>query len=1059
MTLKLISYVPNHSLPKTDSLSSDVSILHHVTSSVNNFVDNVYTLSDKHFRELQDSGIDQEIISLNFKSLGGESAYEYLLYSDKLPRRNDGRLSDGYLRKYRHLEDGGWWCSGLDPLNNWENMLWGCFKPNTPRLGDKDKLIKYEHPPLTPTRAFFLKVGEKIWEKIAAKYGVGIEGYSQFWEWVIDKNLPITITEGAKKAAALLSSGIVAIGLPGIDSGASKTDLNVKQLRPELEVFATPKRQITICFDQDVKPTTIKNVSRARNQLGRLFRINKCQVNVVGWHYPEKGIDDVLVTYGADAINDIFSNAVDLQYKQVEGFYQLDNISISLNQKYLPKDILNNISNRIIGVRSPKGSGKTEALISLVSRLVFEGKKIYLASHRIQLCQAICKRLNIPYIDDLSKNEYGYGFVIDSFHGGGKCRVDIEGNYHYMTEDYVVIVDECEQVLWHLLSSSTEVKKHRTSIIFQFELLLENANQIYLLDADLSNVSVAYFQSASKADKNDIHIINNDYKEDGYNAHIYSSPVEVVGRCVEDLANNKKVFFCTDSQKFKSKYSTQNLEIYFQNLFPQLKILSIDSGSIADPHHPAYGCIVRINDVVGNYDLILCSPTIGTGISIDIKNHFDAVYGIFHGVQSENAVRQQLLRLRDKVNRHLFISDRGLSVHGDGSSCLEHFLGCNKKLFKEHLNQLKNVGFEVESTEININQNALNAYAKIACRMNYEMKNYKQMIVQNLVKEGSAVDFVDSSQDNALKDDLKKNKEENYQQELQAIASTNIDNMSEEEYEYLKSQKSKTKEHRHKERKYNVAKRYGVDVSPDLLKLDDDGYYPQLRLHYFLSIGNQFLSDKETKKAEKIKEHKTAFIPDVLGGAVLSKVKILELLGIKEIISLSAFTKNHPALLRMQAMIRENLYSLYPYIGYVKPDKTPIPALRQILKMIGLKLKEVGREGTGTRDRIYSVVGLDDGRDVIFKSWYATDLDAVATSTSVTSENLVYINSETSTAENNHPIPTTITHAYDALEGDWKSATLVRSETLLNGTFKALVRFANGLERIFWDRNLLWSAS
>ena len=1056
MTLNLTSYVPNHSLAKDISLSSDDSIIHRATNSVNNLYTDVYSLMDKHFRELQNSGIDPEIISLNFKSLHGDSAYDYLLYSDKLPRRNDGRLSDGYLRKYRHLEGGGWWCSGLDPLNNWEDMLWGCFKPDSPRLGDKDKLIKYEHPPLAPTRAFFLRVGMKIWEKIADKYGVGIGDYSQFWRWVLDKNLPITITEGAKKAAALLSCGIIAVGLPGIYSGASKTDLNAKELRPELAIFATPKREISICFDQDVKPATIKNVCTARNQLGRLFRINKCQVNVVNWHYPEKGIDDVLVAYGEGAINAIFDSAIDLQYKQVEGFYQLDNISISLNQKYLPKDILNNISNRIVGVRSPKGSGKTEALISLVSRLIFEGKKIYLASHRIQLCQAICKRLNIPYIDDLTKNDYGYGFVIDSFHGGGKCRVDIEGNYHYMTEDYVVVVDECEQVLWHLLSSTTEVKKHRTSIIFQFELLLENANQIYLLDADLSNVSVSYFQTAAKADKTDIHIISNEYKEDGYNAHVYSSPSEVVGRCVEDLKDNKKLFFCTDSQKFKSKYSTQNLEIYFQNLFPDLRILAIDSGSIADPHHPAYGCITKINDVVLNYDLILCSPTIGTGISIDIKNHFDAVYGVFHGVQGENAVRQQLMRLRDKVDRYLFISDRGLSTHSEGSSCLEHFLGCNKKMFKEHLNQLKNIGFDLNSDNININQNALNAYAKIGCRINFEMKNYKQMIIENLVKEGNIVDIVDTNLDNDLKDDLKKNKEQNYQEELVAIASTNIENMSEEEYEYLKAQKSKTKEHRHKERKYNVSKRYGIEVTSDLLKLDDDGYYPQLRLHYFLSLGNQFLGDKESKKAEKMKEHQTAFIPDVLGGALLSKVKILEVLGIKEIINLPSFTKNHPALSKLQAMIKENLYSLHPYIGYVKADKSPIPALRQILKMIGLKLKEIGRVGTGTRDRVYSVVGLDDGRDVIFNSWYNSDLSAVTENTSVTSENLLYIDGENRTAENT---TTTITHAFDALEGEWKPATLVKAETLLNGTFKALIRFSNGLERIFWDRTLLWGAA
>ncbi|MFM5891766.1 MAG: hypothetical protein ACKOQS_26330, partial [Dolichospermum sp.] len=46
---------------------------------------------------------------------------------------------------------------------------------------------------------------------------------------------------------------------------------------------------------------------------------------------------------------------------------------------------------------------------------------------------------------------------------------------------------------------------------------------------------------------------------------------------------------------------------------------------------------------------------------------------------------------------------------------------------------------------------------------------------------------------------------------------------------------------KHIEKKYSIKKRYQVEISPDLILFDDDGNYPQLRLHYFLTLGNQFV--------------------------------------------------------------------------------------------------------------------------------------------------------------------------------------------------------------------------
>ncbi len=191
-------------------------------------------IAPHHLTEWLESSVDEQLTTLNLISLSGFITYEYLLYG--LPdceRRNDGRLRDKWLNSYAPLEDGGWWVSGVDPLNNWQPMQWGRFKPDNPRIiGSQSKPIRYESPPHVSNRVTYFDVPSHIWDKVAKRYG--IKRYHSplalrltarkkplcFWEWVQQySQIPIIFTEGEKKAACLLSLGFVAIALPGIWNG------------------------------------------------------------------------------------------------------------------------------------------------------------------------------------------------------------------------------------------------------------------------------------------------------------------------------------------------------------------------------------------------------------------------------------------------------------------------------------------------------------------------------------------------------------------------------------------------------------------------------------------------------------------------------------------------------------------------------------------------------------------------------------------------------------------------------------------------------------------------
>ncbi|MBD2503895.1 MobF family relaxase [Anabaena azotica] len=280
-------------------------------------------LDPKHWRELvEGSAIHPAIATLNFKSLqqGFEwehEAWEYLMYSENLPRTNTGRLSTGMITKYSHIEDGGWWCdAGVNPKSftnlqsgdKPDKTLWGCYKPNNPReKPDKPgKFIKYEHPPKTDLSIFLLDVPDEIADRIYKKYGVEpsqSDRASGFWYCVWKHNIPVTITEGAKKAASLLTQGHAAIGLPGIYAGyRSKDEFGEKvkaKLMDELAVFGTPDRKITFCFDYETKPDTKRNIDIAISRTGALLQKQGAKVKVATLPGTDKGVDDLIVSQGA----------------------------------------------------------------------------------------------------------------------------------------------------------------------------------------------------------------------------------------------------------------------------------------------------------------------------------------------------------------------------------------------------------------------------------------------------------------------------------------------------------------------------------------------------------------------------------------------------------------------------------------------------------------------------------------------------------------------------------------------------------------------------------------
>ncbi|MBE8992385.1 plasmid replication protein, CyRepA1 family, partial [Nostoc sp. LEGE 12450] len=261
------------------------------------------------------SAIHPALVESNFFHIEGESVYDYLFISDKIPRKNAGRVTDGYIKMYQHLLLGGTWIQSLDPFKNWQPMEWGRIKPNFPRIDwEKGKPVKYESPPKTPNRVTYFDVANPIWDKVAKRYLIkryhsllALRLLDQlnpliFWEWIKQHpEIPIILCEGEKKAACLLSLGFVAIALPGIWNGrVGKQDFD-ERLHPDLVPMAQAGRKFIILFDYETKAKTRWSVFQATVRTAKAIESAGSECEVALLPGPEKGVDDFVVGRSEDA--------------------------------------------------------------------------------------------------------------------------------------------------------------------------------------------------------------------------------------------------------------------------------------------------------------------------------------------------------------------------------------------------------------------------------------------------------------------------------------------------------------------------------------------------------------------------------------------------------------------------------------------------------------------------------------------------------------------------------------------------------------------------------------
>jgi Domain of unknown function (DUF3854) len=772
-----------------------------------------------HWQEWENSGIAPQIIAANLVSLEGDLPFDRLCSAPGLARTNSGRLTTAVLKRYSHIEAGGWWCNGLDPEKSWDPMLWGCFKPDQPRIDlERGKTIKYEHPLKTPTRAFFLLDPDhpNRWAEVQAA-----------------ADRPILIVEGVKKAGALISLGYDAIALPGVFNGRrvmrdGAGKIWSETLIPELALFAQAGRPIYFCFDHDAKANTRQNVNLAIATTGRLLQQSGCSVSVITLPGPEKGVDDFIVARGSTAFAKAFTQAQTLnlwqwQWQRAQELKQTPNLSVR-QAEFKPWQESTDIPDSgILVLSSPKGTGKTKAIVERIQ----SDDRVIALGHRIALMRNLCDRMGLDYRSDLDEFRGQALNASGLTHRVGLC-VDSLGRID--PEEFrngIVVIDEFMQVLRHLLLSDTCDKNgKRPLLLARFQEVIRVAKLIILADADAADIGINYIRNL-RNQSTPIYLIQNTYRPQSFPVKFLQNSNEnlVIEQILKDLNAGKRLFIATDSISTSEALN----EVMSQNQH-QPKGLLINSKTSSDPDQRAF--ITDPNQEIEHYDWIIATPSLTTGVSIETP-HIDVVYGLFYGVITDGDAAQALSRVRDDVPRIIWCTKQGKNFHKLSTSTKPNIIHHQLKTKIDMTTAMLRLSLghsELLSQELmaQLWQDSphVQAFTQLVAQTNESLWSLRDRLQSRLASEGSQItlETIESEEDPTSPQIQMKEVKQQAKLDYQvAIAKARI--ISKEEIQTLKVKEAITPED-----KLNIEKTQASDfLATNQITPEDIAFYQEYR--------------------------------------------------------------------------------------------------------------------------------------------------------------------------------------------------------------------------------------
>ena len=658
-------------------------------------------------RCLNENAIDFDVFEENIGFISGSAVYEALNWT--IPnQRGFGGLRPWNEGACFFGEDGEPWQVRLD----------------IPRVSKDGKIVKYESVRGGGARIFFPSVPTKTRALISQKWGVEVPTIGSFWVWFNASKearaIPLFPTEGGTKALALLSHGFVSLSLYGSSAAWQKKDSKYdrRELIPALRE-SVRGRSVYFSFDQDVKPTAQIRVRQSIALIGKAIdRKLSPDVRVLSWNPDQgKGVDDFLSAQGAGAFNSIVQGAPKFtEWKKssrqswAKDSYQLYSARAKADYQAIAKTVTD------CGFRLPKlgeallfdapmGSGKTYAFGGVIAALRRDYPDLIVDAigHRNNLLLQTSMRLGLTHIHQTGAGKHTQ-LQIDHESSLAYCADSLWRRFDGLIasmhngQKLLLILDEVDALIKHILLSKTIKQIKRIQLIRKFSLLLQaigdGGGWIVGGEASLTQLAVDSLEKLSlgklsvtvaanriKPPQWDCRAVEGFRSDAGGLRTSVSSKQVTMKILAQELSSGRRVALLTTSQE-----AAEQFDQHFSKL--DIKVWRLDSKTSAEEkNRQAFkdmAGFIRSSDA----QLFILTPTAESGISIDGTGLVDRIVLYAAGLEPSTSY-QMLGRFRDPaIPRILCVEEQGFSSTKSGefdpALVLESWRNTAEKIMTQH---------------------------------------------------------------------------------------------------------------------------------------------------------------------------------------------------------------------------------------------------------------------------------------------------------------------------------------------------------------------------------------
>jgi hypothetical protein len=637
--------------------------------------------------------------------------------------------------------------------------------------------------------------------------------------------------------------------------------------------------------------------------------------------------EDPLNNYGDEAPVEYFSN---------DG-----RIVQSSQSQHLAKIFL---SPGVTAIRSPKGTGKTHQLKSIVAECKANDLSVLLIGHRQSLVSALCKDLDLGcYLH----RAYPCGAAIPISRYFGICLDSLPTILDLKRHKYdVVIIDESEQVFSHLTSDT--LKSQRRQCFLMLQRYIERAKTVIACDADLSYLTLGCISIARKDSMPDKVYVNR-YKETHRVIDVYQNGNQLLGELLRSVEDGEKCYVCCNSKKQAKDIATMLSERTTREI-KQFLITGDTSGSVE-----AINFVTNIKEKILTFDVVISSPTLGTGIDItfpDFEEKIDCVFGFFQpNINTHFDIDQQLCRVRHPKAVKVWISPQTFSFETEPDAIKR---GCVEA---GHVIDAQ-IGYDADDNKTYAEDDDLVAlYAEVTSKQRASKNHLKKHFVDLKTYNGWTVNEVlETNADWEIGSDaIAEAKEINEQSYAAAICSAN--QITTDQYKMLLAEDHLNEAKTYELYRHRLEKFYDTVVSPELVAQDQKGKFRrQIKLMQLYLLPDEVLTKWDHRQSGNVVTDRNAFLTTKkLLREVFLSAKLTDAAGQfdrEKLISTKDLTE-------FKRVCRQREHDILALLD-IKPrrdlDEKPIAHLGEFLKAIGCGwAKPIRRDEDGKRTKYYGV--------------------------------------------------------------------------------------------------------